>query len=308
VSTKINAFYINLAQQTVRRTELEQAFARWAPHNVPLHRIEAVNAAEMLIDSVPGRLRRVEKACYLSHVLALATACEQDGHAMIFEDDARVGPGTFELLDRALNQVNDQSPNWDLLYLMVMPVTADHMIEALSIRAQCVETGQVIVPSSAQMILAGACAYLINERAKVQVLGQLRAQSPIDQPVDGYYWHLARTGQMQNHVVFPLPCSVSSLSGQSQIQAQSKATASNLWSMCMQLLAFDRDLDDLTQQLLSWNLTAAIQPEWERHLTAVAHHLNAKELQSMRAILAKMSEPDFNSLFITIPQNSNQES
>lgn len=298
----MQAYYINLPQEAQRRDVLERNFSRFAPPGWTLHRVSAVNAQDVLASQVPGRITGVEKACYLSHAKALAMACEHPQHAYILEDDAHFGPRSFQMIGRALDQLEREGNDWDLLYTQVMPVCPEHMVELLRIRSQCVRENQFAVVNTRNMILAGACSYLVQAKSKHKVLGFLQSQNPIDTPVDGLYWRLAREGQLQARVVFPLASSVSPEATVSQIQSSSKALASLIWNAWMRLSAYDRDLDAIEQSLHGLPPLTETPAQAQALLQPLLAHLEPQEARIMQTLLSHVCAKDFRSLFTVLPE------
>lgn len=296
----MHTFFINLSGERSRRSVLEANFNLHAPKYWSLHRVDAVTCADVESQQIPGEIRDVEKACYLSHVKALSQACDINGHGYILEDDAHFGPHSFTQLSRAIEQLQAADRQWDILYTQVMPVCLEHMIELLKIRNQCVTIQRPHIANTRNMILAGACAYVVRDGAKHQLLNLLRTYDALDLPIDKMYWKLAREGVLQARVTFPLPSSVAAESTVSQIQSSSKAQASLLWNAWMRLSALDRNLDDIEATVNSlptqWEIEYAHDPK-----LALLNQANLfvcdQEMRIMKKIALTMRQPNFISLF-----------
>jgi len=296
------AYYINLTQAWARRDALDANFSHHSPPGWALERVPAVSAQEVQAQAVPGRISWVEKACYLSHAQALAQACTHAGHAYILEDDAHFGPRSFQLLDRALVQLEREGQAWDLLYTQVMPVCPEHMVELLRIRCECLTKQTFCVANTQNMILAGACSYVVNAASKTRLLGVLQGQSPIDMPVDGFYWRLAREGHVQARVVFPLASSVSPEAATSQIQSSTKALASHIWNIWMRFSAYDRDLDAIEASLLGLPPVHETPAQATALLAGLQDLLDPQERRILHALLSQVCAEGFRSLFTVLPE------
>ena len=136
-----------------------------------------------------------------------------------------------------------------MLYTQFMPVKPEHMVELLRIRNECLHKRVEIQPDTQRMLLAGSCAYVVNAASKSRLHSLLQKPTTLDNPVDRYYWQLAREGVLQMRVAFPLPSSVAPEAATSQIQEPSKAQASLLWNVFMRLCAVERDLASIEASL-----------------------------------------------------------
>ena len=67
----MECFYINLASATERRERIERSFASNRKPGWSLTRVDAITTDIVEKHQVPGRIRAAEKACLLSHTLAL---------------------------------------------------------------------------------------------------------------------------------------------------------------------------------------------------------------------------------------------
>src|SRR5262245_55728131 len=98
----MECFFINLENQAERRDFLRDNFARHKAQGWFLNRIAAVGVDQLARSPVPGLIRETEKACFLSHKLALRESLEAPGHALILEDDALFGPSSCGAIDNAI--------------------------------------------------------------------------------------------------------------------------------------------------------------------------------------------------------------
>jgi len=291
--------YINLDSQTLRREVLLRNLSRMVPPQVGLQRVRAVTADEVRTQVVPGAIRDVEKACYLSHARALAQSLAHADHALILEDDAHLLPESLPAIEHAMAQLAQRQEAWQILYVQVMPVCPEHMVEMLRIRQACLRQHTQLQPDTRHMVLAGACAYVVQAGAKQALLDALLAQGALDHPVDARYWQLARAGHLQARAVFPLPVSVAAEAQTSQIQSPSKAQASLIWNAWMRLAAQSRDLAQIEADMaeLPADDDPAVAARVQAWLAPIAQTHEAQELRIMARMLTCMARPDFVSLF-----------
>ncbi len=295
--------YINLHDQAARRTALLANLAHSAPSGLSIHRVEAATPKDVLTIGIGGASRAVEKACYLSHLRALKQACAHDAHAYILEDDAHLGAESFARIGNAIAQLAQRQEPWDLLYTQFMPVKPEHMVELLRIRNECLHKRVEIQPDTQRMLLAGSCAHVVNAASKSRLHSLLQKPTTLDNPVDRYYWQLAREGVLQMRVAFPLPSSVAPEAATSQIQEPSKAQASLLWNVFMRLCAAERDLASIEASLAplaAQRLPLEAYAQAQAWLDPISMWINPQESRIMHSLLAYLAQPDFNSLFMVI--------
>lgn len=307
----LQTYFINLAGQVSRREILQHNFSQFAPPGYLLTRVEAVDSQEVIANQVPGGIKEVEKACYLSHCKALELACLTESHAYILEDDAHFGPSSFDLMNRAIQHLQEKGYRWDILYTQVMPVSPQQMVEVLRLRHECLRIGGFCVPSTQRMLLAGACSYVVNASTKHRLLALLKAQTPLETPVDAYYWGLARHGQIQAKTIFPLPSSVAAQAVTSQIQSPNKALASLLWNAWMRLSAIDRHLDEIEASLANLPLSdnpLQVPEQVHQWLEPIRPMMDPQETRITEKILSTMCLPDFDSLFLLVPSSESSPS
>ncbi|MBU3651210.1 MAG: hypothetical protein FGM28_13040 [Limnohabitans sp.] len=292
--------YINLHDQEARRSALRANLAQTMPAEVAIHRVEAATPKDVMTIGLGGTIRDVEKACYLSHLRALQQACTHAAHAYILEDDAHLGVQSFARIGTAIAQLAQRGEAWDLLYTQFMPVKPEHMVELLRIRNECLHKNAQLQADTRRMLLAGSCAYVVNASSKVHLRALLQRPSALHQPVDRYYWQLARDGKLQTRVAFPLPSSVAPEAVTSQIQEANKAQASLLWNVFMRLCAAERDLDSIEASLAplaAQGLSPEAQAQAQAWLAPITEWLHAQEVRIMHTLLGYLAQPGFESLF-----------
>lgn len=113
-----DVFVINLDHRTDRLADInymaEQQgwrFKRWPATNSLDLSINGVNMEE-------NERRRAELACKISHARVISAAKRMGlEKVLILEDDAVLNGDRFDMLQEALNEVEDVDQNWQLFYL-----------------------------------------------------------------------------------------------------------------------------------------------------------------------------------------------
>ncbi len=249
----MDVFFINLASQGERRAFLERNFAASDTASWPLHRIEAVTAADAA--QVPGALRDGEKACFLSHRKALEAAVRTDGHVLIAEDDIQFGQHTAAALETALKQIPENA--WDVVFTDVIFPGLDRMYQLFRLRQDYDASGQSGLLDLSEMNFAGSIGYVVNSNAKGGLLHAANQDPSLDVPYDVWLKHLAQNRMLRAFVIFPFPTTQSELGTQSQIQIAAEKDIGAIWTAFRQLVWRERDIDQAIRALERANTQAA---------------------------------------------------
>ncbi len=213
---KMRAIYINLEDQQERRQFVEHNFVSHAYSSWTLHRIAAVGPEYIRENNIRGQLRDSEKACFVSHMLAIERSLQYDGHIMVLEDDVLFGPSSCRLIENSLQRLSDKP--WDILYADIGVSRPDSMLELFCSRINLVAQSDFALLNLPQLHFGGATAYIINAHAKDKVLGMLRAITQIDRPYDLALRDMINKGQLEGFAIYPFATSLSRFADNSQIQ------------------------------------------------------------------------------------------
>jgi GR25 family glycosyltransferase involved in LPS biosynthesis len=211
-----------------------------------LHRIEAVDAAAVARDEVPGKLSDNAKACYLSHLKAIEAARDIDGHVLIVEDDVRFGLGTAQAIEACLGAVPENS--WDIIYTDAIIPRADIMCQLFDLRKNQAD-GKAVLMDMSRVPFGGAMAYIVNRGVKHKLLRMLREDGPYDLAYDLRLRQAIRKKGLRGFLQFPFPTTQSDLGAQSQIQPEEIMAMDAVWTAFRQLTWLEADIGAVTQSL-----------------------------------------------------------
>lgn len=217
----IDILYINLDRATERREALEKNFqaANFSPA-WRLHRFPAINATTELVQSTPGPALPALKANWLSHLtcMKLALAQNWDSHVLIAEDDAEFSPLAEHMVNQALNSL--ESVEWDVVFLDILIPRAFDMPFLFSLRQKCAKDNSAVLlnlgTSRERFIFAGAGAYIIN-KASLPKMISLFTVDQIPGAFDMILRNRIYSGQINAHVIFPFPATVSAHADDPQV-------------------------------------------------------------------------------------------
>jgi GR25 family glycosyltransferase involved in LPS biosynthesis len=196
----MNAYFINLAGATDRRSYLEENFRRWAPASARLTRIDAVDSQFVESSGLTGRIRSTEIACLLSHRRAIAASLEEPQHSLIVEDDALFGPSTFAMLP-TIPQLQDDST--DLVFLSGMLGDLGSLVGHILLRRVLLKDSRIATVDLANVPLSGADAYIVKRQAKDKLLMLIDQVRAYDTPYDLLLRNWVHSRALRAVLVFP---------------------------------------------------------------------------------------------------------
>jgi GR25 family glycosyltransferase involved in LPS biosynthesis len=213
---EMNTYYINLKSEEARRLFIEENFRQHGDPGGKLNRVEAVDAAYIVSNAVPGKISDTEKACFLSHRRAIDLSCRDDGPSLIVEDDARFGPSTFRLLDK----LGDAFEVFDIIFtdIDLCNIHIHSMLWFFLLRRELSKDGTFRVLDLNGITFFGATAYVVNSRSKEKLLGLIDDLPSYELPYDIQLLKWIETGRLKAGFTFPFLTTVSSHSDRSGIQ------------------------------------------------------------------------------------------
>jgi GR25 family glycosyltransferase involved in LPS biosynthesis len=236
----MECLYINLDGAHVRRAALEANFAACKGPGWSLKRMRAVEVGDIARNLPPGRIRDVEKAVYLSHTRAVETTLPATGHALIVEDDALFGPESCERIDSACAAFPEDA--WDMLFTDITFVEAHVMTRFFSIRRELAKSGEEMLIPLREFAFTGASSYVVNRRFRERWLELLRAQAPLDMPIDLYMRAQVQAGNVRAFVTFPFVTSLTAEGDLSQYQPGDAAVTDTVWNAFRRFCWLHRDI------------------------------------------------------------------
>ena len=237
----MECFYINLEEQTARRTSVESNFRDACPPGWSMSRIPAVSTRDVERQEVQGSLRPAEKACFLSHLKALEHGLTRAGHVLIAEDDILFGTESAPLIERAVSAALDTS--WDVIYTDVCITGVHAMIELFQLRrALAAQQGSRLINLKG-ISFAAATSYVVNHRSKHKVYDLLRDHHPLNIPLDLLLRQQIHDGKLNACVVFPFATSLSRYADDSQVQVGTGCLTDLVWNSFRRAMWVERDLD-----------------------------------------------------------------
>jgi GR25 family glycosyltransferase involved in LPS biosynthesis len=240
----MECFFINLDSQVERRDFLRGNFSRHKAQGWFLNRIPAIGVDHLALSPAPGLIRETEKACFLSHKLALRESLEAPGHALILEDDALFGPSSCGAIDNAVASLAPDG--WDLLYTDLSIYHPPLMAGMLHMRREAAASGGQVLLDARELTFCGATAYIVQEGFKERLLELLEC-GPLDRPYDAYLRDLIVDGQVRGHVAFPFPTSLSAFADSTQIQVDESKQSDRVFNSFRRFIWLDRDLASATE-------------------------------------------------------------
>jgi len=237
----MECLYINLDGAHARRAALEANFEACKGPGWSLRRMRAVEVGDIAQHLPPGRIREVEKAVYLSHARAVEETLDAAGHALIIEDDALFGPESCERIASACAAFPEDA--WDILFTDVTLVEAHAMTRFFSIRRELAKTGEEMLIPLREFAFTGATSYVVNRRFRASWLALLRAQSPLDMPIDLYMRAQVMAGNVRAFVTFPFVTTLTAEGDLSQYQPGDGAVTDTVWNAFRRFCWLHRDID-----------------------------------------------------------------
>ncbi|MDH6504770.1 glycosyltransferase family 25 protein [Polynucleobacter sphagniphilus] len=239
----VHSYYINLDNAQERRASLEKNFYQTHPRTSFLERVAAANVNDVIEQKIVGRLSDKEKACYLSHTLALEKSLENQEHAFILEDDTFFGEHSQSLILESLASLEGR--DWDVLYADVGLTNPGDMVNFFSLRKELVDQSRATwrVLKLEQIAYVGASAYIVNSKSKQKIAHYLRNQTSLDIPYDLELRRLVWEKQIHAYVIFPFATTLSPMADVSQIQLKQTEVIELVWNAFRRLVWFESDRD-----------------------------------------------------------------
>jgi len=239
----VHSYYINLDNAQDRRTFLEKNFYQTHPNNSFLERVAAVDVNDVIERKVVGQLSDREKACYLSHTLALEKSLANQEHAFILEDDAYFGEHSKRLILESLAAL--EGMEWDILYADIGLTNPGDMTNFFSLRKELVDHSRATwrVLKLAHIAYVGASAYIVNAKSKQKIAHYLRNQVRLDLPFDLELRRLVWEQQIHAYVIFPFATTLSPMADISQIQLKQTEVIELVWNAFRRLVWFESESD-----------------------------------------------------------------
>jgi GR25 family glycosyltransferase involved in LPS biosynthesis len=237
----MECLYINLDGAQARRSALEENFEACKGPGWTLRRMRAVEVGDIAQSLPPGRIREVEKAVYLSHTKAVQETLAAPGHALIIEDDALFGPESCERIASACAAFPEDA--WDILFTDVGFVEPHVMARFFSIRRELSKKREEMLIPLREFAFIGCTSYVVNRRFRKRWLELLRAQSPLDMPIDLYARAQVSAGNVRAFVTFPFVTSLTAEGDRSQYQPGDGAVTDTVWNAFRRFCWLHRDID-----------------------------------------------------------------
>jgi hypothetical protein len=242
IKRMISGVYINLDRALERRSAIEQQLAALdLPY--PVRRLAAIDGLQQ--KDLPAKLTPSQYGCWLSHLCAIESSIEDDGHLYVVEDDALLSEALVDL--PSIIDAVDSSSNgdWDLLYLDATVVEVEDMcamFEWTERARRDQHLGFVRVPSN--FTLYGLLSYVVNSRRKRSVCRFLREHIERGKPIDSITAQGIHQGALKAYVTVPLLTCGSELARSSQIEIADDGR--NLaWLLFRRLCFVQRDAESL---------------------------------------------------------------
>ena len=239
----VHSYYINLDNAQERRKLLEKNFYQTHPSNTYLERVAAVNVNDVIKRKVAGRLSDREKACYLSHTLALEKSLENQEHVFILEDDTFFGQHSQRLILESLASIAGME--WDVLYADIGLTNPGDMTNFFTLKKELVDQSRSTwrVLKLEQIAYVGASAYIVNSKSKQKIAHYLCNQTCLDIPFDLELRRLVWEKQIHAHVIFPFATTLSPMADISQIQLKQTEVIELVWNAFRRLVWFETEPD-----------------------------------------------------------------
>lgn len=208
-------YYINLDGATERRIAITNSFAECERTSCDLVRLDACNVDYIIENAIPGKTQPSEKACFISHKMALREAIKALGHAFIVEDDTAFGRATFPRLQGLLQKLDPQS--WDLLFTDIGLGNIPDMLSLISLKSALAQHGALRVLPLKGMNYFGSSAYVVNAASKEKLLSLLDEIKTLDHPYDLTLRDLVNQPRIAAYFAFPFLTTISELADISTI-------------------------------------------------------------------------------------------
>lgn len=238
--------YINLDSAELRRKNLE---ASWAKHGSPLwdfSRFRALDVEYVKQREIPGSLKPVEKACFLSHKQVIKEHLELGSNQalLVLEDDALLGKSSCAMIDQFLTH---RAPfEWDLIYTDVGINLIESMLLFAKLRHKLTQEKQVSCLDLPKAYFFASTAYVLNPKSIKKIYDLIDQEGSLDYAYDNVLMKLIQAGKIKAFTFFPFLTSVNELADSSQIQIKDqKSLVDSVLHLFRRIMWIDRDLLEL---------------------------------------------------------------
>lgn len=235
----MKCIYINLEKATERKSLIENSFALHAAPHWQLERFPAIDTLYVARNEIKGSLRPNEKACFISHHVAIKRNIDATTPLMMLEDDAMLGPSTAAVVENFL-EVGDKA-DWDIIFTDVAVPQPGKMAELIRLRYQLVEENRVLLLNLAEFVFAGSTAYIVNPKSIRKILQLMDEETELNVPYDLFLRNLIYQKKLTGLVFFPFVTSLSDESESSQIHQDTSCDL--IWNAFRKLVWLDRDVE-----------------------------------------------------------------
>ncbi len=239
----MECIYINLDEQTPRRTSLETDFRDNCPPGWRIRRLCALGIDDIERRHVEGTLPKEEKACFLSHLKALELSMTIDGHVFVAEDDILFGKETASLIDQAIETLSGDA--WDMLFTDVCIPGIHAMIVLFQLRQLLSERNRFQLIDLKSIPFAASTGYIVNHQSKDKVYSLLKGHYPLNTPLDLLIRTKVSGGELHASVVFPFATSLSKHADDSQVQVVDQRLTKLVWNSFRRSMWVQRDLESV---------------------------------------------------------------
>lgn len=239
----MDCVYINLDSKVERRQNIENNFNLVKRGDSDaLTRFSAINTDYVKSKSIKGNLRDTEKACFLSHKMALKQSLSVDAHTLFMEDDIVLGSSTFEAVDKIIEE--NPKINWDILYLEVCVPDVLTMLKLIKLRNGLINSkNHSVMIDLRQFVYAGATAYIVNKNSKQKLFNAVDKLKLLDVPYDLVLRNMVMESRFLGFVVFPFLSSFSNDAFDSDIRLDYEKLTDLAWILFRKLVWIERDID-----------------------------------------------------------------
>lgn len=240
----LNIYYINLDEATSRRKEIDTNLAKFLPRDIKITRIRAIDKEFIEKNNVPGNIRASEKACFLSHKLAVKEAANNSGFSLILEDDACLSQYTYRYILSLLPEFNR---NLDIVFTDLCVSSMNSMFSLYKLKGS-LDLNSIQLIETKKIDYAGATAYLLNDISSKKLFHYLESTNSFDIPYDLFLKSLISNNLLTSAFTFPFITTLSDLSSDSQIQLNSDYLTNFVWNAFRKLMFIESN--DNNDQLL----------------------------------------------------------
>lgn len=242
----MDCFYINLASETIKRSELESLYRTCKPANWSLHRFEAIDKNYIQKESIKGIINDGAKGCFLSHKSIIKENLNNEHPLLILEDDAIFSSDTFLFIDNIIEKLD--TVEWDIIHTDICIPTAGAMID-LYLAKKSISINQLNLVNLEDKVYASTAGYIVNSKSLRKVYNLLDKLESLDLPIDLYYRSLTHNGMLKSYVTLPFITSLSSKSTQSSIQESTHAYTELVWHTYRKFMWLKSDISSIEKDI-----------------------------------------------------------